>query len=620
MIPKYQLKTLYLANNVYLRYNTMTHKDLNREEVKMIKLLKYISWVDWIVIFVTAGFIVLGVWMDLQIPLYLREITSLITGETPNGTTQDILIQGGFMLSFAAGSMVVAVIVAIAGAVVSSRHSERVRKDVYEKVGDFSVTEIKKFSVASLITRSTNDITQVRLFVALAIQMLIRVPVLAIWSLIKINDASFELSLVTLGGLALLIIVPTIITLVCLPGFKKVQKHTDGINQVTRENLTGMRVVRAFDAKEFEDKKFEGTNQNLYRQSLFVNRTLAIAFPFLGLVLNMVNLGIYWVGSYLINYGGVANQFQFFADLMVFSQYSLQVLFAFMMLIWIITLLPRTLVSAKRINEVLATDSTILDPVDVEKTLVDGDIIFNNVSFQYPDASDDVLTDINITIKKGSTVAFIGATGGGKSSLVNLIPRILDTTAGSITIGGIAVNEVSLENLHDHVGYVPQTATLFKGSIKENIAFGTVAGKTIDEESVIEALKVAQAYDFVSKLENGIDSEVVQAGKNFSGGQKQRLSIARVLARKPKVLIFDDTFSALDYKTDLNLRTEIANKFRETTVLIVAQRIGTIKTADQIFVLDEGRIVAAGTHEELFENSKIYQEIALSQLNEEELV
>ena len=596
----------------------------------MFKLLRLFGWKDWGLVIVALVFIVAGVWMDLSVPRYLGEITDLVTNPYREASIGEVWIQGAYMMAFAVGSMLTAFIVAWAGALISSSHSAKMRKALYEQVGDYSSAEIKKFSVASLITRSTNDVNQVRMFIAFAIQMLIRIPIIVVWAIVRMTTTSWELPLVTGIAVLSIAIVGVIILFLCLPKFKKLQEYTDKLNLVSRENLTGIRVVRAYNAEEFEQKKFDKTNDDLVKTNLFMNRAMGVIWPFVTLLFSVVTVAIYWVGSWLINAGRVDDGQAFFADIMVFSQYSMQIIFAFLIMIFVFTLLPGAIVSSRRINEVLQTKSTVIDEVKADKSLQDAfnddpTIRFNNVNFAYEGAQENVLTDINVTIKRGQTVAFIGSTGCGKSTLVNLLSRIADPTQGNVTIGGVDIHDVKMQELNDFVGHVPQTATLFSGTIKDNIAFGTVQDKQPSDEQIKRALKIAQAWDFVSKLNKDdeagdcLDAKVEQRGKNFSGGQKQRLSIARIIARDPRVYVFDDTFSALDYKTDLKLRDALRKATKDATVLIVAQRIGTIRNADQIYVLDKGRVVSSGTHEELLKKCSVYKEIAKSQLSEEEI-
>ena len=581
----------------------------------MFKLFTMFSGREWLLLGISAGFIVLGVWMDLTVPEFLREITLLVTVPGYGEGVGEVWVQGLWMMLFAVGSMITALIVSWIAAIVSSGHSARIRKAIFEKTSELSLAEMKGFSVPSLITRSTNDVTQVRMFAAFGMQVLIRAPIMAIWVILKIVDVSWELSLVTIVAVGSLAVVLSFLVVIVLPRFNRIQKLTDHLNQVSRENLTGLRVVRAYNAEDFEQEKFEKSNYKLARNNLVVNRAMGIFWPFMALLLSGLTVAIYWVGSWIISTGRATDPEKFFGDMMVFSQYSIQIIFSFMMLIFVFVMLPRTLVSGRRIMEVLRTQPTIV--ARGQSDILDGDIECKNVSFQYPDAEKPVIENVNIKIKKGSTVAFIGGTGSGKSTLVNLLPRIYDATQGDITIGGTSTKDVSLDRLNDTVGYIPQTATLFGGSVRYNVTFGKE--EVITDDEVWQALEVAQAKDFVSKLESGLDHDVSQGGKNLSGGQKQRLAIARVIARQPKIYIFDDTFSALDYKTDRNLRSALKNHTKDATVLIVAQRIGTIKDADVIYVLDNGRVVAEGAHSELLKTSEIYKEIALSQLSAQEL-
>jgi len=576
---------------------------------------------DWILLAIAFVFIVLGVWFDLTVPEYLGELTGLVTGTIP-GTIGDVWMQGLWMLLFSLGSMVTAIIVAWIGAVVASSLGARIRKGVFEKVGDFSTAEMKKFSVASLITRSTNDVTQVQMFTVMAVQVLVRAPILAVWAILEILGRSWELSLVTFISVAVLASLLIILIILVLPKFNKIQGLTDKLNQVSRENLTGLRVVRAYNASDFEEQKFDCANTNLAKNNLFVNRFMGLFWPFMSLLLSGVGLAIWWVGSALMSSG--AEGPEFLNEVMVFNQYSMQIIFAFMMMIMVLVMLPRSLVSGKRIMEVMNTKPSVVSGSSDsprESLSSSFDIKFDNVAFKYPGAEESVLSDINITIPQGKTVAFIGGTGSGKSTLVNLLPRIYDATDGKILIGENCVRDITLESLSDIVGYIPQTATIFNGTIRSNIAFGKVSGQELNDDDIKSALKTAQAWEFVSKLEKGLDSEVSQSGKNLSGGQKQRLAIARVVARKPKIYIFDDTFSALDYRTDKKLRDALKKETTKTgaSVLIVAQRIGTIKDADMIYVLDKGKVVGTGTHDQLMNSCEVYRETALSQLSKEEL-
>ncbi|MCL2371742.1 ABC transporter ATP-binding protein/permease [Candidatus Saccharibacteria bacterium] len=589
----------------------------------MIRLLRYLGPKEWLLLLIAVIFIVIGVWLDLSIPYHLGEITNIVTMED-YGTMQQIWEHGGWMLGLAISSMATSFVVAWAACILSAKHSAKMRKAVYERVGDYSSAEIKKFSVASLITRSTNDITQVQMFVAIFIQTMIMVPIIAVWAVSRMMELNMDLAPVTAGAIILVAVLAIIITIICLPKFKRIQTLTDRLSLVSRENLTGIRVVRAYNAERFEEAKFDQTNTKLARTNLFVSATMGLAGPFFAVIFSGFIVALFWLGAYLMSEGRVEDPAGFFGDIMMFMQYSFYVLGTFVMMIWVLTMLPGALVSAKRINEVLRTEPTVNDEVADQVGLIeafkqDGRVEFDAVNYKYPGADENVLENIDFTIKRGETVAFIGSTGCGKSTLVNLLARIADPTFGKIKIGGIDIHSIKQEELHDLVGFVPQTATLFSGTIKENIAFGTVEGKKASKKQIEQALKTAQAWDFVSKLDKGLDSKVEQRGKNFSGGQRQRLSIARVLARQPQILIFDDTFSALDYRTDRKLREALRKDIEGATVIIVAQRIGTIRNADQIFVLDKGEIVGRGKHEELLKSCEIYQQIAASQLSEEEL-
>ena len=588
----------------------------------MFKLLLNFTWKEWLLILLSGGFIVAGVWMDLALPEYLADMTLIVTGMS-EGTMGDIWRLGGIMMAFATGSIITSLAVAWIGAIVSSSQSARIRKDVFNRVGDFSATEMQRFSVPSLITRSTNDVTQVRIFVAMAIQVLFRAPVVAIWAISRIMNTSWELSLVTFIAVALMVALVTIVVLIAFPKFNKIQKLTDKLNQVTRENLSGIRVVRAYDANDFEQEKFERANREHAQNNLVVNRAMATFWPFLYFLLSGLSVAIYWVGSWIL-YSGRNPDPAFLGQVVVFSQFSTMIIFAFMMLIMVLIWFPRTLVSAKRIQDVLSTNSTITDGKDKEPEIINFDVKFDSINFKYPGAEKNVLENINFEIAQGTTVAFIGGTGCGKSTIVNLLPRIYDPTGGTIEIGGQNTREMKLSCLANLVGYVPQTATIFGGTVRDNIAFGDIKSddgtlKPMNDEEIEWALKTAQAWDFVSELEGGLDSDLAQTGKNLSGGQKQRIGIARVLARRPKIIIFDDTFSALDYRTDKNLRASLKRELRDTTIIMVAQRIGTIKDADHIFVVDKGKIVGRGRHDDLMKSCDVYKEIALSQLSKEEL-
>lgn len=582
----------------------------------MFKMLKNLSWKEWLMIAVSILLIVGQVWLDLKLPDYMNEITTLIQQE--NREMSKIWIAGGYMLACALGSALLSVVVGFFSARIGSALGLNLRQKVYNQIQSYSKSEMKKFSTSSLITRSTNDITQVQMFIAMGLQVIIKAPVLAVWAIVKILGKSWQWSLITAVAVAVLLITILIVLLLCLPKFKKMQKQTDNINRITRENLMGLKVVKAFNAEKFEEEKFENANEDLTKTHLYVFRRMSIFSPVMSFVMSGVSLAIYWVGAYIINSAVGLEKIGLFSDMVVFMSYSVQIIMAFMMLVMIFIMLPRALVSARRINEVLSTQSSIQDGVGAVPT-EEGTIEFKNVSFKYPDADEYVLKDITFSVKKGEQVAFIGSTGSGKSTLIDLVPRFYDATEGEVMVDGVNVKDYKLDDLHNLIGYVSQKAVLFSGSVNENIAFGEHKEGKPTEEDIKNAIRQAQAKDFVEKMEGGYDASISQGGKNVSGGQKQRLSIARAFARKAEIFIFDDSFSALDYKTDKILRKTINKELKGTTSLIVAQRIGTIKNADKIIVLDKGNMVGIGKHEELLKNCPIYKEIALSQLSKEEL-
>ena len=582
----------------------------------MIKILKNLNWKEWLMIAASVLLIAGQVFLDLKLPDYMTEITTHL--QTGANNMNAIWTAGGYMLACALGSAILSVVVGFFAARIGAGLSKRLRECVYLKVQSFSKNEMKKFSTASLITRSTNDITQVQFFVAMGLQVIVKAPIMAIWAIIKISGKSWQWSLITVAAVVILLVTIISIIIVCLPKFKKLQKQTDDINKVTRENLTGLKVVRAFNAEEFQSEKFEEVNENLTSTHLFVSKRMVIFSPVLHFIMSSLSLAIYWVGAYLINSAAMLDKITLFSDMIVFTSYSMQIIMAFMMLVMIFMMLPRATVSAKRINEVLNTESSIKDGVGVVPT-EEGTIEFNNVYFKYPDASEYVLENITFSVKKGETVAFIGSTGSGKSTLIDLVPRFYDVTSGEVKVNGNNVKDYKLNDLHNLIGYISQKSVLFSGSVTENIGFGENENGKPTEEDIKTAIRQAQAKDFVEKMPEGYDAEISQGGKNVSGGQKQRLSIARAFARKPEIFIFDDSFSALDYKTDSILRSTIETELKDVTCLIVAQRIGTIKDADKIIVLNEGKMVGMGKHKELLENCEIYKEIALSQLSKEEL-
>lgn len=582
----------------------------------MLKLLKYLQKKEVGMIILSIGFIVLQVWLDLEIPDYMSTITTLV--QTPGSSINDILLNGGYMLACAVASVITTIIVGFLAAKIASRLARRLRSLVFNKVVNFSMAEVKHFSTASLITRTTNDISQIQMIIAMGLQLLVRAPVMAIWAICKITSKSFEWTLATAIAVVFLMVIIITVIAVSVPKFRKIQTYIDNLNRISRESLTGTRVVRAFNAEEYQNNKFEKANNDITKTHLFINKFMSVFDPAMMIVMNGLPLSIYVIGAFLISNAGMLDKLKIFSDMMVFSSYAIQVVMSFVMLVMIFFMLPRAQVSARRINEVLHTKPTILSGEGTDKPIKVGEIQFVNVGFKYPDAEEYVLHNINFKAEKGQVVAFIGSTGSGKSTLINLVPRIYDATEGQVIVDGVNVKDYTIEQLNNKIGYISQKAVLFSGTVESNITMGTKDGQKPTAEDIDRALEISQS-NFVKEWPDGINSRIDQGGKNVSGGQKQRLSIARALARNPEILIFDDSFSALDYKTDKMLRQAIHKKLSDTTCLIVAQRIGTIKDADKIIVLDSGHIVGEGTHEELMQNCKIYKEIALSQLSKEEL-
>ncbi len=582
----------------------------------MIKLLKKLNKKDWIFAFISFILIVIQVWLELKMPDYMSEITKLV--QTKNALMSDILTQGLYMLLCAFGSLVSAIIVGYLISNIAASFSMKTRKSLFEKVEDLSLQEVKQFQTSSLITRTTNDITQIQMFIAMGLQLLIKSPITAVWAITKILGKNLTWSFITAIAVIVLLVTVLIIMLIVMPRFKIVQGLIDKINQITRENLTGIRVIRAFNAENYQEEKFETANNNLTKNQLFNQKVFSVMQPVMYLVMYFLTLSIYFVGAGLINEANMADKISLFGDMIVFSSYAMQVIMSFLMLAMIFMMLPRANVSAKRINEVLETKSSIKDGT-IKSSKETGTIEFKNVSFKYPDADEYLLKNISFKVEKGQTIAFIGSTGSGKSTLINLIPRFYDATDGEVLVDGINVKEYKLESLHNKLGYIPQKAVMFNGTISSNISYGESNQKKPSKTKIKEAIKVAQAEEFVTKMEKSYDAHIAQGGTNISGGQKQRLSIARAIARDPEIYIFDDSFSALDYKTDATLRKVLKKYTKESTILIVAQRIGTIMNADKIIVLDSGKCVGVGTHKELLKKCKVYKEIALSQLSKEEL-
>ena len=584
----------------------------------MLKLIKNFTKKEYLLMIVCFVLIFAQVWLELKMPDYMSEITVLVQSDGSN--MRDILINGGFMLLCAFGSLIFAVVVGYFIANLSSSFSMKTRKKLFDKVESLSMQEVKAFSTSSLITRTTNDITQVEMFIGMGLQLLVKAPITAIWAITKILNKSWQWSLITAIAVLVLLTVISILTLVVVPKFKIVQKLIDKVNGVTRENLTGIRVIRAFGAEQYQENKFDEVNQKLTKQQLFNQRMFAIMSPIMYLVMYFLTLSIYFVGALLIKDALLVDKLSLFGDMVVFSSYAMQIIMSFLMLAMIFMMLPRASVSAKRINEVIDTkiciEDGIITDVNSGKT---GTVEFKNVSFQYPDAEEYLLKDISFKAEQGETVAFIGSTGSGKSTLINLIPRFYDVTSGEVLVDGVNVKEYKLSSLYNKLGYVPQKAVMFNGTVKSNVSYGNNGGKKANLNKVKEAIKVAQATEFVEKMDDKYDTHIAQGGTNVSGGQKQRLAIARAIARDPEIYIFDDSFSALDYKTDSVLRKELKKYTKDATILIVAQRIGTIMNADKIIVLDNGKCVGEGTHKELLNNCEVYKQIALSQLSKEEL-
>ena len=582
----------------------------------MIKLFKNFTKKDVFLIIICVILIALQVYLDLKIPDYMKEITTLV--QTTGTKIGDVLLQGVYMLICAFGSLLAAVFVGYLSSLISATFSKNVRKKVFEKIQSFSMEEIKLFSTSSLITRTTNDITNIQMFISMGLQMMIKAPITAIWAIMKILNKSWQWSVVTASAVLILILMVIFLMLTVLPKFKIVQKLIDNINNLTRENLTGIRVIRAFNGEKYQEEKFEKGNENLTKTQLFNQRAMSIMSPVMYLVMNSLTLAIYFIGALLINNAMLGLKISLFSDMVVFSSYAMQVIMSFLMLAMIFIMYPRAAVSASRINEVLSTNAKIKDGKGVKNTKESGTVEFKNVSFKYPDSDEYILKNISFKANKGDTVAFIGSTGSGKSTLINLIPRFYDATDGEILIDGVNIKNYTLEELHNKLGYVPQKAVMFNGSVNYNVSYGKTANKIL-EKDIKEAVKVAQAKDFVEKMTEKYNSNIAQGGTNISGGQKQRIAIARAIARKPEIYIFDDSFSALDYKTDYLLRKDLKKYTKDSTSLIVAQRIGTIMNATKILVLDEGVCVGIGTHKELLKNCDIYKEIAYSQLSEKEL-
>ncbi len=584
----------------------------------MKEIVKHFDKKSWLYVLLNAGVILLQVFAELKMPDYMAEITQLV--QTQGSQLSGVLAAGAKMLLCALVSLLMAVLIHVISAKIASDYSFRVRAKLYTKVSSFSLEQMNKFSSASLITRSTNDITQVQNIIAFGTLALIKAPVMSVWAISKIWGKHYQWTLTTVIAVLIVCTVLLICYFFALPKFQKIQGLTDNINRITRENLTGLRVIKAYNAEKYQEEKFEKANDEITRNNLSAHRVMSIMGPTMMIVMNGMSVVIYFLGAFIINEAYGMDRVEIFSEMIVFSQYAIHVIMSFMVLNMIFVMAPRAVIAAKRINEVVDTEPTIFDGEnDGSDTTVTGEVEFKNVSFKYPDASDYVLKDISFKANKGDTVAIIGSTGCGKSTLINLIPRFYDVTEGEVLLDGVNVKDYKLEALHNKLGYVPQKALLFSGTVNTNVAFGSNGKDSYTEDDVKRAIEIAQGKDFVEKMPYSYDSDIAQGGTNVSGGQRQRLCIARAICRKPEILIFDDSFSALDYKTDRTLRNALKQQTKGTTNIIVAQRIGTIKDADLIIVLNEGEIAGMGKHKELLENCEVYKEIALSQLSQEEL-
>ena len=583
----------------------------------MFKLFKNLSTKDKIYVVICIVLIVFQVWLELKMPDYMSAITRL--AQTEGSKMSDILEQGAYMLACAGGSLISAIIVGYFASLVASSFSATLRLKIFKKIQDFGIQEIKKFQTSSLITRTTNDVMQVEMLIGMGLQMMAKAPIMAVWAIMKILNKGLEWSILTAVCVAILLATVVTLMIIVMPRFQIVQKLIDKINGVTGENLSGIRVIRAFNAEKFQSDRFEEVNDKLTKTQMFNQRCFAVMMPIMNLVMHGLTLGIYIIGAILINKAGMLDKITLFSNMVVFSSYGMQVIMSFLMLALIFMMWPRAEISAKRINEVLDEKIAIKNGTFTGDTKEKGTVEFKNVSFKYPDADEYLLKDISFTAKKGETVAFIGSTGSGKSTLINLIPRFYDATDGEVLVDGVDVKEYDEAHLHNKIGYISQKAIMFTGTVSENVAYGDNGREKPTEEQIKKAIEVAQGTDFVEKMDKKYDAHIARGGTNVSGGQKQRLSIARAIARDPEIYIFDDSFSALDYKTDATLRKELKEYTKDATSMIVAQRIGTIINADKIIVLDKGRCVGQGTHKELLKNCEVYKEIALSQLSEEEL-
>lgn len=585
----------------------------------MLRIVRYLSKAEIGQMLVALVSIVGQIWLDLTLPDYMADITQLV--ETPGSKMHDIWVAGGKMLLVSLGSAACAVVTGYIAARVGASFSQRLRSLEFKKVESFGPAEMSRFSTASLITRSTNDITQIQMFITMGLMMIVKAPIMAVWAVCKIAGKGFEWTFATGVAVVVLLAVIAVIMHFVMPKFKAMQRLTDNINLVARENLTGLRVVRAYNAEGYQEAKFTKANKELTDTQLFTNRSMAIMMPLMNTVMNGLMLAVYWIGAYLIDAADLTDKLTTFSNMVVFSSYSVQVIMSFLLLSMVFVLWPRADVSAQRVLEVIDTEPLVTDGTHTEgKPGRSGEIEFRNVSFTYPDSREAMLEGISFSAKKGQTVAFIGSTGSGKSSLINLVPRFYDATQGEVLVDGVDVRDYTLKALRDKIGYVPQQSFLFKGTIASNVSYGDKSGGAdADMADVRQACEVAQATEFIAKKDNAYESSIAQGGSNVSGGQKQRLSIARAVYRHPEILIFDDSFSALDFKTDRAVRDALEREAKDSTKLIVAQRIGTIMNADRIIVLDDGKVVGQGTHKELLDTCEVYRQIAESQLSEDEL-
>ena len=583
----------------------------------MIKLFKNLTKKDLLLVVIVTLLVIFSIFLDLKLPEYMSKITKLV--QTEDSTMKEIINAGLHMMLCAIGSLICTISVGFCTSLLSANFSKTIRRKIFAKVESFGIAEIKKFSTASLITRTTNDVTQIEMLLAMGLQLLIKAPIMAVWALLKIIGKSSELSLITGAGVIIIVLTNLFIITIVSPRFAKIQKLTDKINGVTRENITGIRVIHAFNAEEFQQDRFDNVNNELTGIHLKITKTFALMDPIMNFVMHFQHLGIYFVGAFIIMRSSMIDKINMFSNMVVFSSYGMQVIMSFLMLTFIFMIYPRAKVSSERINEVLDEEVSIKSGTFNGKTKELGTVEFKDVSFKYPDADEYLLKHISFKANKGDTIAFIGSTGSGKSTLINLIPRLYDATDGEVLVDGVNVKEYDLKALNNKIGYIPQTAVMFTGTVKENVSYGDNGKQKPNLEKVKKAIEVAQGKDFVEKMDKKYNSNISRGGTNVSGGQKQRLSIARAIARDPEIYIFDDSFSALDYQTDAKLRKELKKYTKDATSLIVAQRIGTIMNADKIIVLDNGECVGIGTHKELLKNCSVYKEIALSQLSEEEL-